>query len=570
MLSSSTRSAPASSTSASCVGEGSTSTSTGTSGNAARTALERRADTAGRHHVVVLDQRGVGQGHAVVDAAAAAHRVLLQRAQPRGRLAGVADARPRCRRPHRPRRGSASRRRTGGRAGSARCARPAAGRAPARRPAAFAAPTSAPSSATARRRSAGRRRAMTSGRDVQPGQHAAGARAQGRPATTGVERAPSPRGHVARRRGPRPARASTTGRSARVEPAALQTERATCSIGQCRLTCSSNGRSYQLEVGVGLPRADGRRQMLVVAEGSPRASAAPGLARAPALPRRARSPRGAGWSSPTPRCTGVAPTRPPGRADGMPLTADRRRQAVVVAQHADAGRHRLLNAPRAPRRHHRGLRPGPLGRPAAADPRRAGSRRCATPTPAPRAASSTRAGWPRGPPCTTPRHTRSSPSTDGAPAQVGLARRPRRSAAPAPPGAARWPGRSPCSRQRATIEGNRSARNSPPRWRASSHTWSSPRSPITSRMPPGHDVARREVGELVASIHEPQPRSSTRNAPSPRTASEMSGCCPVEPSPEAQHRRVELHELEVGHPAPARSAAAMPSPVATGGLVVDV
>jgi hypothetical protein len=41
--------------------------------------------------VVVLDQRRVTQSHSVVDTAADAHRVLLQRPQPRQRLARVAD-----------------------------------------------------------------------------------------------------------------------------------------------------------------------------------------------------------------------------------------------------------------------------------------------------------------------------------------------------------------------------------------------------------------------------------------------------------------------------------------------
>ena len=51
----------------------------------------------GRHHparredVVVLDQRHVRERGPVVDAAAAAHGVLLQRAEARGRLAGVPD-----------------------------------------------------------------------------------------------------------------------------------------------------------------------------------------------------------------------------------------------------------------------------------------------------------------------------------------------------------------------------------------------------------------------------------------------------------------------------------------------
>ncbi len=44
--------------------------------------------------MVVLDQGGVRQRHPVVDAAAGAHRCLLQRTQAGGGLAGVADARP--------------------------------------------------------------------------------------------------------------------------------------------------------------------------------------------------------------------------------------------------------------------------------------------------------------------------------------------------------------------------------------------------------------------------------------------------------------------------------------------
>ena len=41
------------------------------------------------------------------------------------------------------------------------------------------------------------------------------------------------------------------------------------------------------------------------------------------------------------------------------------------------------------------------------------------------------------------------------------------------------------------------------------------------------------------------PSPSTRNAPSPRTASEISGCWPRRVGAEPQHRRVELHELQV-------------------------
>ena len=47
----------------------------------------------------------------------------------------------------------------------------------------------------------------------------------------------------------------------------------------------------------------------------------------------------------------------------------------------------------------------------------------------------------------------------------------------------------------------------------------------------GDDVARREVGQRVAPCMNRTPSRSTRKAPSPRTASEMSGCWPLEPSP---------------------------------------
>ena len=52
---------------------------------------DRGADAARRGDVVVLDQRRVAQSHPVVGAAAAAHRVLVQRPQPRRGLPGVAD-----------------------------------------------------------------------------------------------------------------------------------------------------------------------------------------------------------------------------------------------------------------------------------------------------------------------------------------------------------------------------------------------------------------------------------------------------------------------------------------------
>ena len=92
MLSHRTRSAPAPTASATW-SRVSHSTSTASPGNASRTACEGLPDATGGVDVVVLDERGVAQRHPVVDPAAAADRVLLQRPQPRRGLAGVADQR---------------------------------------------------------------------------------------------------------------------------------------------------------------------------------------------------------------------------------------------------------------------------------------------------------------------------------------------------------------------------------------------------------------------------------------------------------------------------------------------
>jgi len=56
-------------------------------------ALDGGADAAGQRNVVVLDQHGIIQPEAMIAAAAGAHRVFLQRAQPRRRLAGTDDLR---------------------------------------------------------------------------------------------------------------------------------------------------------------------------------------------------------------------------------------------------------------------------------------------------------------------------------------------------------------------------------------------------------------------------------------------------------------------------------------------
>ena len=58
----------------------------------ARARSSTRADAAGDRDVVVLDQHRVVEAEAVVEAAAAAHGVFLERAQARRGLAGAADA----------------------------------------------------------------------------------------------------------------------------------------------------------------------------------------------------------------------------------------------------------------------------------------------------------------------------------------------------------------------------------------------------------------------------------------------------------------------------------------------
>ena len=60
---------------------------------AARSAVARSAARGEHGEVVVLRHHGVGEGATVVAAAAVAHGLALEAAQPRRRLAGVDDAR---------------------------------------------------------------------------------------------------------------------------------------------------------------------------------------------------------------------------------------------------------------------------------------------------------------------------------------------------------------------------------------------------------------------------------------------------------------------------------------------
>ena len=136
---------------------------------AAVRALEHRPDAAGDRDVVVLDQDRIIEPEAVIEAAAAAHRVFLQRAQSRRGLARAADARAGCRdAAHEFVRG-ASRRRRDGREDSAPPARPQArrGRSPRRSSASVLAATLAPSRTCAAISTSGaslRKVAATSGR----------------------------------------------------------------------------------------------------------------------------------------------------------------------------------------------------------------------------------------------------------------------------------------------------------------------------------------------------------------------------------------------------------------------
>ena len=88
------------------------------------------------------------------------------------------------------------------------------------------------------------------------------------------------------------------------------------------------------------------------------------------------------------------------------------------------------------------------------------------------------------------------------------------------------------------------------RCRASRKTWSLPVAAICRTIA----LATTSRGASSASSCWPtmnrSPSTSTSSAPSPRTASEISVCCPRAPGAEPQHGRVELHELQVGELGP--------------------
>ena len=84
----------------------------------------------------------------------------------------------------------------------------------------------------------------------------------------------------------------------------------------------------------------------------------------------------------------------------------------------------------------------------------------------------------------------------------------------------------------------------------------------------GDDVAGSEVGELVQALHEPVALEVDEEAPSPRTASEISGCGRGTGRP-VHHCRWNCTNSRSRTIAPARSATAIPRRSTTEGLVVS-
>ena len=65
---------------------------------------------------------------------------------------------------------------------------------------------------------------------------------------------------------------------------------------------------------------------------------------------------------------------------------------------------------------------------------------------------------------------------------------------------------------------------------------------------PGHDVPRREVGELVAPLHDPCARAVDEEGALAADGLGDERLLPRRALTEEEHRGVELHELEVGDP----------------------
>ena len=116
--------------------------------------------------------------------------------------------------------------------------------------------------------------------------------------------------------------------------------------------------------------------------------------------------------------------------------------------------------------------------------------------------------------------------------------------------------------------GKRRCHFSSPKCRASSHMCGRPASIIRRMIA----LATTSRGARSASSCWPcmkrSPASSTRNAPSPRTASEISGCWPTESAPSHMTVGWNCTNSRSRSVAPPRSASAIPSPVETTGFVV--
>ena len=297
-------------------------------------------------------------------------------------------------------------------------------------------------------------------------------------------------------------------------------------------------------------------------------------------PRSAAGRRGAGWWSPRTRARSRSRRRRRGCAVGLGRDAGqhgrRRGERRRRADGAGAGGHRPLDlecaagrrpacgGPR-PRLRRRGRQPAgrqPVGD-VVGDPARR------TPAPSRRELDASRLA-----PCTPVQDDLAAGveplAAEVRPTQVGAARRRWRSAAPARPAAARWPGRSPArgSARRSRGSGARGTRA--PRCRASrQHVVAAGRA-HPGDDGAGHDVARREVGQRVQALHEPHARRrrrGTRPRRGPPRRSAAAGRCAPSPS----HSTVGWNctNSRSATTAPARSAAATPSPVATDGLVVE-
>ena len=353
MLSSRTRSAPAVERLGAPGRACRTSTSTGSPGNVARTASNAARDPAGRDDVVVLDQRRVRQRHPVVDAAAAAHRVLLQRAQPGRRLAGVADRGAGAGDRVDPARGSAvatpdrwqsrfsavrsavSRSRVGPVDGQQHVAR----RDPRRRPATprvdVGAAPSADDRRTRPRRPAARRRTPAARGDEVGRRHA------GRPGRS------RPTSRRRRRRGPRPARRAT---SASTAPGRARRPAARRSAGQahrprCRLMRRpSRQRTSAVDAAVARPSASVTRCAAASC-----ASSRLGEVLAPVAPRVSSRPRAAARRARATVCRLVASqalgarVAAAARGRSSRSRAERSRPRLSrAAQHAGAVGHRRL------------------------------------------------------------------------------------------------------------------------------------------------------------------------------------------------------------------------------------